>query len=200
MTTKNFKNLGANPVQVTLAPGEFNNTLQTNIPRQKLPFDFSIASIPKDSTLQRTDPGYPISFPQTDQTFLNNLITIVQKPADGGIQAHTEIHLKAGHVYKLTCLVLASGFVSGEYYGFFYKKDIIPTPDYTKIIGKQGITSASGTQGFNAPTIGFLDLRDSNEDAIIVLAFLDGTLGGNRSLDNSYLELETVTNLSGPWN
>ena len=29
MTTKNFKNLGANPVQVTLAPGEFNNNLQT---------------------------------------------------------------------------------------------------------------------------------------------------------------------------
>lgn len=201
MTNKNFKNLGANPVQVTLAPGEFNNNLQTNIPRQKLPYNYYLGSIKETATRSVRD-GDRVYFEVTDQISEQNLINVSQIAADGSIPAYTLFTLKPGHMYKLVSQVYETGSNEIDEFAWFRNSDVTPgtAPSATNILGRSGkeIELASLNAHFLTPAVAYLDLSNSVEAENVVVAFKAGNTN-NKSLTNSTVEITNITDKSGPW-
>lgn len=197
MTTKNFKNLGANPVQVTLAPGEFNNNLQTNIPRQKLPYDYYLGSVEYTGTRLGRD-GDRVEFEVTNQISEQNLINVSQIAADGSIPAYTLFTLKPGHMYKLVSQILKIDSNDLGEFAWFKNSDVTPgtAPSSANILGRSGKQSLS--QYVLTPAVAYLDLSNSVEAENVVVAFING-ITHQKSLTNSTVEITNITNKSGPW-
>jgi hypothetical protein len=200
MTTKNFKNLGANPVQVTLAPGEFNNTLQTNIPRQQLPYDYFLASNTTTSTVPISN-GNPVSFDAVDQQSSNQgLIEFEQVAASGSNGPYTIFKLKKGHLYSLKAQIFEEATTALLKFGWYNKENVFSNFDETKIVGRKGKFEVGGSP--NVPYVieakGFFDASNFQNDAELVVAVIAGG-GGNKILFQSYAEITNITSKTGPW-
>lgn len=198
MTTKNFKNLGANPVQVTQTPGEFNNTLSTDIPRQTLPYNYYLGSIETGASLPAAA-GDLIPFENTIQSSEQNLIQVTQVPAAGAVPAYTSFKLKGGHIYSLKAQVFETTTAALDSFGWFKKEDVIPTFNAGNIIGRKGQQIQLQTFGYYlTPAVGFFDASNIATDTELVVSFIIGS-GSNKQLSNSYVEIFNITDKTGPW-
>ena len=195
MTIKNFKNLGASPILDTIAPGEFPIE-NSNIPRQKQPYNFYLGSIETNDVFSPDD-GYPIAFETTLQSSDQNLIKVSQIPSVGSIPAYTSFTLKKGHIYKLKACVLESTPVATDKFGWYKKEDAFPSFNRANIIGRTGRQSQIGSGFYVSPAEGFFDASKLSEDTDLVVAFV--AVNGDQTLTNSYVEIFNVTNKSGPW-
>ena len=201
MTIKNFKNLGANPVQVTLAPGEFNNNLQTNIPRQKLPCSYYLGSIEQTHSRPVSN-GDRAQFEVTNQISEQKLIKVSQIAADGSIPAYTLFTLSPGYFYKLVAQIFVDGGSIQDFKFAWYKNsDVNPgtAPSDANILGKNGTFAHIATTNVYVytPAVAFLDFSNSVEEEKIVLAFKNDDTH-HRPINNSTVEITNITNKSGP--
>jgi len=195
MTTKNFKSLGANSVLLSSAPKEFNNNLQTNIPRQKMPYNFYLGSI--GGALRSVRDGDRVQFEVTNQISEQTLINVSQIAADGSIPAYTIFTLSPGHTYRLVSQIHEEGARIIDEYAWFKNSDVThgTTPSSANILGRSGKLTG-GT--YLTPAIAFLDLSNSVEKEKVVVAFVNGG-NSDKLLDHSTVEITNITNKSGPW-
>ena len=119
-------------------------------------------------------------------------------PAAGSNPAYTSFFLKPGHVYRAKVMVFEDATTDIEEFGFFDKKNVLPTFDATKSIGKIGREAALGGVRVVDPSEAFVDTLEEKEDFELVVAILKGS--GSKTISKSYVIIEAVTNRSGPWN
>lgn len=199
---KNLQNLGQNPAQVTLAPGEFNNKLSTNIPREEDPFDFTIGTVASTSSVSLSD-GLPVYFETENQKGKSFLIQIKQNPAEGSIPQHTSFVFKPGHIFKLdSALFTSSSITTIVEFGWFKKSDVIPTFNSGNVLGKKGediiITLGALTASLQVRAKCFIDTTKEISETEYVLAIITGS--GSRPLTYSNYTVEVVPSRSGPLN
>jgi len=187
---KNFKTVKQSPLGQTNTFEESNVT-QIKLPRGSQPFDYFLGEVVSLITPIVVNPGQKIIFNVTDEKSKASFISISQD--------RTEFSLSPGYIYKLTSQIHLD-ITSGHFeFGWFKSSDVTAgvAPDTSKVIGRAGYQNGSKKTLIHA--IGFLDLCNSTTVEKVVTACISGQ-SGTKDQTHSIVEVELISNKSGPWN